>query len=90
MYLIKLQNEVFKIPKKQLGYSHLSKLEWEAIRSLARDRSIVVKKADKGSCNVVWDRLDYLMEVEKQLKNRRVYQERKYSDLRCRKMQYHV
>ena len=68
----------------------MSKLEWEAIRSLAGDRSIVIKKADKGSCSVVSDRLDYLMEVEKQLKDRRVYQKRKYSDLRCRKMQYHV
>ena len=39
VYLSKIENEVFKIPKEELGYFNLSKLEWEAIRSLARDRS---------------------------------------------------
>ena len=51
--------------KEQLGYPNLNKLEWESIRSLAGDRSIVIKKVDKVSCVVVWDRLDYLMEAEK-------------------------
>ena len=32
VYLSYIENEVFKIPKEQLGYSNLSKLEWEAIR----------------------------------------------------------
>ena len=58
----------------------MSKLEWEAIRSLAGDKSIVIKKANKGSCVVVWDRLDYLMEAEKQLKDRKVYQEVRFSE----------
>ena len=80
VYLSQIENEVFKISKEQLGYSNLSKLEWEAIRSLAGDGSIVIKKADKGSCMVVWDRLDYLMEAEKQLKDRKVYQEVKFSE----------
>ena len=51
--------------KEQLGCPNLNKLEWESIRSLAGDRSIVIKKVDKVSCIVVWDRLDYLMEAEK-------------------------
>ena len=70
----------FKIPKELLGYSNLSKLEQEAIRSLAGDRSIVIKKADKGSCVVVWDRLDYQIDGEKQLKDRKVYQEVNFSE----------
>ena len=37
----------------------------EAIRSLNRDRSIVIKKVDKGYRVVVWDRL---MQAGKQLK----------------------
>ena len=41
---------------------------------MAGDRSIVIKKADKGSCVVIWNRLDYLMEAEKQ-----VYQEVRFS-----------
>ena len=80
VYLSQIENEIFKIPKEQLGYSNLSKLEWEAIRSLAGDRSIVIKKADKGSCVVVWDILDYLTEAKKQLKDRRVYQEVRFSE----------
>ena len=45
----------------------MSREEWPAVRSLADDRSIVIKKADKGSCVVVWDRNDYLLEAERQL-----------------------
>ena len=37
----------------------------------ADDRSIVIKKADKGSC-VVWDRSDYAMEAEKQFNDTEV------------------
>ena len=48
-----------------LGYSNFSKEEWQAMRALANDRSIVIKKADKGSCVVVWDRNDYIAEAEK-------------------------
>ena len=52
VYLSQIENEV---SKEQLGYSNLSKLEWETTKSLAGDRSIIIKKADKGSCVVVWD-----------------------------------
>ena len=58
----------------------MSKLQWQAIRSLAGDRSIVIKKAEKGSCVVVWDKLYYLMEEEKQLKDRKLHQEVRFSE----------
>ena len=35
--------------------------------ALADDRSAVIKKADKGSTAVVWDRNDYVLEAEKQI-----------------------
>ena len=50
----------------------MSRKEWQAVRSLANDRRIVIKKADKGSCVVVWDRNDYLLEAEKQLRDTKV------------------
>ena len=56
-----------------MGYSNLSKEEWETVRTLADDRNIVIKKADKGSCVVIWDRNDYITEAESQLKNELVY-----------------
>ena len=31
----------------------------------SNDRNTVIKKGDKGSCVVIWDRLDYIMEAEK-------------------------
>ena len=42
------------------------------VRSLANDRNIVIKKADKDSCVVIWDCLDYIMEAEKQLSDKTV------------------
>ena len=56
-----------------MRYSNLSKEEWRVIRSLADDRSIVIKKADKGSYVVVWYRNDYVLEAEKQLSDLGVY-----------------
>ena len=42
------------------------------VRSLANDCNIVIKKADKDSCVVIWDRLDYIMKAEKQLSDKTV------------------
>ena len=52
--------------------STLSKIEWPAIRSLAEDRSIVIKKADQGFRVVVLDRLDCLSEAEKELGDKNI------------------
>ena len=56
-----------------MGYSSLSKEEWEAVSTLADDRNIVIKKVDKGLCVIIWDRNDYIIEGESQLKNKLVY-----------------
>ena len=67
VFLSQTEHELFRISHEILTYSNLTKEEWQAFRSLADDRSIVIKKADNGSCVVVWDRDDYLSEAEKQL-----------------------
>ena len=41
------------------------------MRSLADDKKIVIKKADKGLRVVVWDRDYYLLQAERQLRMRR-------------------
>ena len=38
--------------------SNMTKEEWDVLKGLADDRSIVIKKTDKGSCVVVWCRDD--------------------------------
>ena len=67
--------KLFEITKEPIRYSNLLQEEWWAIRTLADDRSIVIKKADKGTCIVVSDRADYLREAEKQLSDKNMYQE---------------
>ena len=53
VFLSQVGGELFKEIQDSLDYSNLSPEEWRAVRSLADNRSIVIKKADKGSCVVV-------------------------------------
>ena len=41
---------------------------------------IVIKKADKGSSIVAWNRNDYLIEAEKQLEDQNVYRKIAFKD----------
>ena len=56
------------------------------------NKQIVIKKADKGSCVVVWDRDDYLLEAERQSKDEKIdrsvtFNEKLIEDLtECNKM----
>ena len=47
------------MPDSRLGYSILSREEWQAMRYHADVISIVIKKADKGCSVVMWDHDDY-------------------------------
>ena len=64
---------MFNTCKTPVGYSNLSRDEWEAVRSFADDRNIFIKKVDKGSCVAVWERSDYVMEADKQLNDTKVH-----------------
>ena len=48
--------------------------------SLQNGRSVVIKPADKGSAVVVWDRTDYLKEVERQLTDEKTYEETRITE----------
>ena len=54
---------------------NLTREERSALHNLKNDKSIVIKSADKGSAIVVWDRDDYIKEVEKQLGDKGIYEE---------------
>ena len=75
LYLSQVEKELLEIADSTLNYSNFSKEEWVCLRALSNDRSIVIKKADKGSCVVVWDRTDYLTEAENQLNDSSVYKD---------------
>ena len=64
VYLSQVEKERFELAVSYLGYSNFTKEELTAIRSLADDRSIIMKISDKGSCVVVWDRNDYVIEAD--------------------------
>ena len=50
------------------------------MRSLENDRNIIIKPENKGSSIVVWNRLDYLAEAEKQLNDSKTYKEVQWSE----------
>ena len=60
--------------------SNLSGKEWKALKNLADERSIVIKRADKGSSVVVWDRDDYLQEASRQLRDTNMYEDFKFNE----------
>ena len=69
VFLSQVESEIFKENQNSLHYFKISKKEWRALRSLAKGRSIFIKKADKGSCVAMWDRWDCIKVTEKQLVN---------------------
>ena len=75
VFINQIENELFELPKTNIKYSNLSREECNAKRSLVDDRNIIIKKAEKRSCIVMWGRNDYLMEAEKQLRDKKVYKE---------------
>ena len=50
------------------------------MRWLAEDSIIVIKPADKGSCTVVCNKLDYLAEAENHLKDKNTYRDINFRD----------
>ena len=80
MFLSQMESDVFQLLPGNTTQYNLSKEEWLAKRGLAEDRSIVIKPVDKGSCVVVWDRTDYLLEAEKRLSDSSYYKEVKFGD----------
>ena len=79
VFFSQVETKLFKICSSCIRYSNMPKDEWDAVRSLADDRNIVIKRVDKGSCVVIWDRNDYLLEAEKQLRDKKVYRDVEYN-----------
>lgn len=52
---------------------NLTKQHWQALKGLSSNPSIVIKPADKGSQIVIMDKVQYLLEANKQLNNIKHY-----------------
>ena len=75
LFFTQIDKELFELAESPLNYSNFSKEEWQAMMSQVNSRSVVIKKTDKGSCVVVWDREDYIGEAETQLGDVTVYKD---------------
>ena len=73
--LSEIENKLFTVVDSKLGCSNVSKEEWKATQTLTHNRIIVIKKAYKGSCVIVWDCNAYIKEAEKQLNDANVYKD---------------
>ena len=77
LFLSQIEKDIFEnLVKDSTPITlNMTKEERDALRVLADDRSIAIKKADKGPCVVVWCRDDYIKEAENQLKHNTVYKD---------------
>ena len=81
MFLNRLEKELFSDDISEYTQSTLSAEEWKALRdrtivkTIAADKTIVIKGADKGSSFAIWDRSDYLYEVSRQLQDQNIYED---------------
>ena len=69
-----LQEKIMKIEIPKDKYNNLTSKEQLALYDRKNDKNIVIKGADKGSSEVVWDREDYIKEAGKQLGDSEVYE----------------
>ena len=82
LFLSQSEKDIFKnLVKDSTPISpNMTKAEKDALKGQADDRSIVIKKEDKGSCVVVWCRDDYIKEAESQLKDNTVYKDMSFKE----------
>ena len=82
VYLGQVEAELLEMSGFNIRYSNMPKCEWDVTRSLADDKNIFIKKAYKGSCVVIWDRNDYLLEADKRFHpNNSIGKEKVFSSL---------
>ena len=75
LYLSHVEEKLLSYTEIKHFYYNLTREERQAMYNLKSDQSIVIKEADKGSAVVIWDKKDYLLEVEKQLSCKETYEE---------------
>lgn len=74
LYIEAVQRDLLEAYQKQQPFkSNISIKEKEAIKSLANNTDIVIKQADKGGAIVLMNRVDYISEAYRQLRNDTFY-----------------
>ena len=65
-YLISLKKRLLDTDASSKRFNNLAKKERNALHNLIDDPNIIIKRADKNSAAIAWDREDYLKESSKQ------------------------
>ena len=77
VFLSRLEKKIFS---NEIIESNLSGEEWKALRALAADKTIATKRDDKGSSVVKWDISDYLQEASRQLQDKNIFENARFSE----------
>ena len=80
VFLGRLEKELFSDDISESTQSKLSVEEVKALRGLATDKNIVIKRAYEGCWIVLWDRSDYLHEASRQLQNQNIFENVKFNE----------
>ena len=68
-----LEKKINRMKIVQSKKQNLSQQERKALKSLRKNKNIVIKPADKGTTLVIMNRADYIQEGERQLSNDKFY-----------------
>ena len=82
LFLSQIEEDIFEhLVKDSIPINlNMTKEEWDNLRGPSDERSIVIKKADKGSCVVVWCRDDCIKEAGNQLRYNTAYKDVNFKD----------
>ena len=80
--------EDFPLEPQKKTKVNLSKMETEAIKTLANDTSIVIKEADKGGVTIIMDQSHYKDMVENTLNDKNFYETPDSDPSKAEKLKY--
>ena len=75
LYLSSLEEKLMKVEVPKDKFNNLTKSERKAFYDLKNDKNMEIKSADKSAAVVVWVREDCIIQAEKQLGDKEVYEE---------------
>ena len=70
-----IEQDLYRQKYREPNNKNLTKEEYRAIRSLNKNKDIIIKPADKGSAIVILGKQSYIDEGQRQLHNAQFYEE---------------
>lgn len=80
-----LNEEFNQVIKHNKNRNNISSNDRRALQSLRNNRSIIIKKADKGGCIVILDTINYVHKIDSMLSDRTTYSQMTHINLNQKK-----